>query len=113
MCHLLLLMPLVALPLFWFLPITIAAPIYAGVVALSAWLYVYVFKAWLRPVVTGKEYIINSTGEVIDAQGNRVHVRVHSEIWSAESSDTLQPGDRIIVTGLESLTLKVEKAPQN
>jgi membrane protein implicated in regulation of membrane protease activity len=113
MCHLLLLMPLVALPLFWFLPMTAAASIYTGVVALSAWLYVYVFKAWSRPVVTGKEYIINSTGEVMDAQGHTLHVRVHSEIWSAESSDTLQPGDRIKVTGIESLTLKVEKAPQN
>jgi membrane-bound serine protease (ClpP class) len=102
-------MPLIALPLFWFLPITAAALIYAGIIALSAWLYVYVFKAWSQPVITGKEYSINSSGEVIDVKGHRLHVRVHSEIWSAESNDTLQPGDSIKVTGMESLTLKVEK----
>jgi membrane-bound serine protease (ClpP class) len=113
MCHLLLLMPLVALPLFWFLPIAAAASLYAVVVALSAWLYVYVFKAWKRPVVTGKEFLVNSTGEVMDVQGHTLHVRVHSEIWSAESGEPLQPGDLVKVTGMESLTLTVEKAPQN
>jgi membrane-bound serine protease (ClpP class) len=110
MCHVLLLMPLLALPLFWFLPLAAATTLYAVVIALSAWLYVYVFKAWVRPVITGKEYILNSVGEVVDVQGHTLHVRVHSEIWSAESDEILAPGDRVKVTGMECFTLIVKSA---
>jgi len=109
MYHLLLLMPLIALPLFWILPLSAAAPVYGVIIALSAWLYIYVFKAFERPVVTGREDILHSVGKVIDVHGRTSHVRVHSEIWAAESSDALQPGDKVKVIGMEELTLKVEK----
>jgi membrane-bound ClpP family serine protease len=64
-------------------------------------------------VVTGKEYFVNSTGEVMDVQGQKSRFRVHSEIWSAESVDTLRPGDLVKVTDMDSLMLTVEKAPKN
>jgi membrane protein implicated in regulation of membrane protease activity len=112
MCHLLLLMPLIALPLFWILPLTEAISLYSAIVVLSAWLYVYVFKALARPVVSGKEEIMHSVGKVIDVQGHTLHVKVHSEIWTATSSDNLQPGDTVKVTGMEELKLKVEKKPE-
>lgn len=113
MCHLLLLMPLVALPLFWLLPIAIAAPIYGGIVVLSAWLYIFVFKALSRPIVSGKEEILHSTGEVVDVNDHEVHVRIHNELWNTESSDTLRPGGRVKVIDMENLILKVKKIPTN
>jgi len=83
--------------------------LYAGVVLLSAWLYIYVFKALSRPVVTGKEDILHSVGKVIDIHDHTVFVRIHGENWTAKSSDLLQVGDVVKVTGMDELILTVEK----
>lgn len=109
MCHILLLMPLLALPLFWLLPLSIALPIYLAIVLLSAWLYLYVFKALSRPVVTGRQEMLHSTGTVVDVEGQSLHVRVHGEVWVAEASDKLLPGEKVVVTGMNGLTLKVHR----
>lgn len=112
MCHLVLLMPFLALPVFWLLPLSVAASIYSVVLGVSAWLYIYVFKALSRPVVCGREEILHARGEIIDVHDHQLHVRVHSEVWGGESSDTLSPGDKVEVVDMEDLKLKVKKVQQ-
>ncbi len=112
MCHLILMMPLLALPMFWFLPLDVAAPVYAVVVGVSIWLYWYVMQSMHRPVETGAEEIRHATGKVIEVGSRLVQVRVHSEIWSAESADKLRRNDLVEVIGIDGLRLKVRRAQQ-
>ncbi len=107
MCHLPLMMPILGLAVYWFWPVSTATYIYIVILVLSAWLYYYVIKAMRRPVVSGMESILHSTGEVISSEGNTVRVRVQSEIWNAESTDELQASDRVEIIGIKGLQLKV------
>lgn len=110
MCHIILLMPLLTLPIFWLVPLDIALPVYLVIVALSAWFYYFVVVVMRKPVATGIEHLLQSQGEVIDVHDGYLHVRVDSEIWQAESSEHLQPGDRVSVTGFDHMHLKVTRS---
>jgi inner membrane protein len=109
MCHLLLLMPVLALPVFWLLPWPLALSTYAVVTALSAWLYWLALRAMRRPVVTGREELIGSKGEVAEAGGRQLSVRVHGEVWNARSKDRIEKGDRVQVDGMDGLILRVSR----
>lgn len=108
MCHLILMMPVLGLPVFWLLPMSVAAPVYAVITVLSAVLYFFTWRAMRRPVQTGSEEMLRSIGEVIEARGHIALVRVHSEIWDAESSEKLRKGDRVKVLSIDGLTLRVQ-----
>lgn len=109
MCHLLLLLPLIALPAFWLLPLGAALLVYGSVVALSLWTYWYVMQSMRRPIVAGREELLHATGRVLDVRGKSAQVRVHSEIWSAVSADRLRPNDAIEVLGIDGLKLRVRR----
>ena len=109
MCHLILLMPLLALPVFWLLPLPAALLAYAGVAALSGWLYWLAFRAMRRPVVTESEDLVGSIGEVIEAHPRHVSVRVHGEVWSANTKDKVRKGDKVRVGGIDGLVLSVSR----
>ena len=67
-----------------------------------------VLKARHKPIVSGREELLGSVGEVIEAVDNFGRVIVHSENWQAKSNVPLLPGQRIRVAGIEGLTLIVE-----
>jgi len=60
MCYLILMMPPLALPVFWLWPLEIAAPAYWDVLALSAWIYYLTIKDMRRPVKTGQEALLDT-----------------------------------------------------
>jgi membrane-bound serine protease (ClpP class) len=70
-----------------------------------------VAKARHKPIISGSEELIGSTGEVIEAIEKDGRVRVHSEIWNAKSKIPIPLGKNIRVIGIEGLTLIVE--PEN
>lgn len=107
MCHLLLLMPLVALPMFWFLPLAVAAPIYGVILALSAWLYLLMMRAMHKPLLLGRASLLHKRGVVLDREDDGLRVRVRSEVWQAHSNDPLGPGDIVEVVGSDGLVLEV------
>lgn len=109
MCHLLLLMPLVALPLFWRLPLAVALPSYATVVAISGWLYWLAMRAMRRPIVSGREGLLGSVGDVVHVGRDRLSVRIHGEVWTATSPDNLRIGERVRVTRIDGLVLGVSR----
>lgn len=109
MCHLILLAPVVALAVFWIWPLTVAAPVYAAVFILSLWMYAFIWRAMRRPVQGGREEMLHSIGEVVEVQGQTLHIRTHHEIWNAESHESLRPGDRVKVVGMSGLILQVER----
>jgi membrane protein implicated in regulation of membrane protease activity len=110
MCHLILLLPILALPLFWFLPMSVAAPAYGAVLIVSVWVYVVAMRAMQRPVQTGVEALVHHTGEVIGQEDGDYQVRLGSEIWNAESKDKLQAGDPIEAVSVEGLRLRIRRS---
>lgn len=58
-------------------------------------------------VVSGKEQMIGATGHVIDWAGNRGHVHVHGERWSARGVEGLGAGQIVEVRGIDGLMLTV------
>ena len=68
-------------------------------------------KARRRPVVTGREALVGSVGEVLEVSAAGAWARVHGELWQVASREPLAPGAHIRVTGVDGLTLNV--TPQN
>lgn len=110
MCHLILLLPVLALPVWWLLPPGEAAAIYAVVLIPSAAVYWLAVRAWRAPLLTGTAPLRGATGTVRRADGRCGAVWVASELWSATSADgPLAVGDEIEVVDIDGLTLRVRK----
>jgi len=110
MCHLILVMPVIALPLLWLLPLGEGIALYAVVLLVTGVVYWLAIKAMRAPVVSGIETLLRSVGSVRFAAGRRGTVWVASELWSAESSDVpLAVGDSVEVVGFKGLRLTVRK----
>jgi membrane-bound serine protease (ClpP class) len=94
------------------IPIQASWQVVAGLTAVSAAFFLGVLglamRARGRPVLTGAEEMIGSVGEVVQWAGSKGRVRVHGEIWSAESALILAEGQKVRVTGRTGLTLAVE-----
>ncbi len=113
MCHLILMMPLLGLAVFWFLPLSTALAVYAVIAAISLAVYRLILRSMHRPIETGKEALLRRTARVIEVGERRLLVRVGGEIWTAESPDTLQEGETVQVVGVEGLMLKVQRRPDH
>lgn len=112
MCHLVLLLPILGLAVFWIWPLPVAIPVYAVVAALSGLLYAFVLKAMRKPVRTGKEHLVGAVGTVVARTDAGIEVRVESELWTADAMDAgLDVGDVVRVVGLEGLKLVVSREP--
>lgn len=109
MCHVLLLLPVLALPLFWVMPLPLAGAAYGIVLLFSVWLYRTTVRSMKRPVETGVERIQREVGEIVEVKGRKATVRLQNELWHCEGSD-LKPGDLVKVTGVDGLNLRVEKS---
>jgi membrane protein implicated in regulation of membrane protease activity len=111
MCHLILLMPVLALPIFWLLPPGLSIPAYAIIVAVTALLYRLIARSMGRQPETGKEGLIGVAGEVVSRLGpaNHAHylVRSQGELWSASSPDVPQTGERVNVAAVDGIRLVV------
>ncbi len=70
----------------------------------TAWLAV---RARRRPVTTGVEQLLGAEGVALGAIAGRGRVRIVGEEWTAESAEPVADGARVVVEGIEGLTLKV------
>jgi membrane-bound serine protease (ClpP class) len=60
-----------------------------------------------RPVVSGREQLIGSTGVVLETGTAQTFARVQGEMWQVQSSTPLAPGERVRVMAMDGLTLTV------
>jgi len=111
MCHLVLFLPVFALPVFWLLPWPEATGVYVAVLALSAWLYYVIIKLMHRPSVIGEHTLIGRCGTVVQAEGSCGLARIGRELWRIESSRDLRDRDPVTVTGRRGLVLQVSTTP--
>lgn len=110
MCHLMLVMPVLALPVLWLLPLGEGVSLYAVVLLVTGAVYWLALKAMRAPIKSGTETLLRSRGQMRAAEGRRGSVWVASELWSAESRDgLLAVGDAVEVVGFEGLKLIVKK----
>jgi len=109
MCHLILMLPLLALVVFWIWPAWISVPFYVVVVLASGFMYYFLMCAMRRPIQTGVEGLLQSTGQVIEVINGIFLIQLHSEIWHARSPDQLHSGDMVKIVGLDGLILDVQK----
>jgi membrane-bound serine protease (ClpP class) len=67
-------------------------------------------KAQKRKPTTGVEGLINETAEVITDLNPNGLIKIHGEIWNAESSEgTVQKGTKVIIVSVSDLKLMVKK----
>lgn len=89
----------------------VAWPLIASVAAVSALFLIFVvgmaLKARRRPVVSGREELIGSIGEMLeDARGEGL-ARIHGELWKVRSAAALVRGQKVRVVGIDGLVLEV------
>ncbi len=110
MCHVLLLLPVLALPVFWFWPLEIALPLYGVAGVASVGIYALVYRAWRTPLAHGPQTLIGAIGCVISAERQRAILRLGGELWLADvQGQPLTPGEQAEVVGIHGLQLKARK----
>src|SRR6267154_785157 len=90
------------------IPVSLALGIAA---AGAAFLFLAVgmaLKAHRRPVVSGREELLGSTGQTLDHED---WARIHGETWRIRSSVPLKAGQRVRVVAIHGLTLEVVPDP--
>ncbi len=109
MCHIVLLSPVLALPLFLFLPFRTAFPAYLTVVIATGFVYFKIIAAIKAKVRTGLEGMTEGEAVVIEDIDPEGKVKFENEIWAATAhGQRLRKGKRVRICGAEGLTLIVE-----
>jgi membrane-bound serine protease (ClpP class) len=92
----------------------VSLPLIATLSVTTAGFFLFVVgaavKARNRPVVSGMEELLGATGEAIEDFTGKGRIRIHGEIWWAESAVPLQGGDKVRVDSIEGLVLRVHPA---
>ena len=84
------------------------------VLSLSAILLMLVtlgIRAQRQPAVTGESGMLQSFGSALTSidPGGMGRVATRGEIWTATSSEPIQAGDRVVITGIKGLLLTVRR----
>ena len=111
MCHLILLLPLIMLPVFWLMPAQLAVPVYILAGVTSGLTYWFVAKSMKKPVVTGTQALVGASAEVVSRiQRGKLDdflVRAEGELWTARGTPSIQPGDRVTIQSVDGIKLAV------
>ena len=98
-------MPGFGIPWTVIVPVALASALFIFFVAGMA------LKSWKRPVVSGREEMIGSSGQVVqDFDGSDGWARVHGETWRIRCSQPLRQGQKVRVLRMDGLILDVEPA---
>jgi membrane protein implicated in regulation of membrane protease activity len=113
MCHVLLLMPVIALPVFWLTPLSFAIPFYLIIMVISILLYRAIAKSMRQPLETGALRLIGSEADVVSrlSPGHSAQyvVRSGGEMWTARCADVLQPRETVSIAAIRGIGLVVER----
>jgi len=67
-------------------------------------------RAQMKKATTGKKGLVGEEGIALGNLNLEGQVSVHGEVWKAVSSEKIKKGDKVEVTSVEGLTLRVKKA---
>ncbi len=109
MCHLLFVLPVVALVLFFFLPAAQATYLSIPLFLIFFSLTWVMWKDLRRPVSTGIEGLVGSRAQVVSKTKYGVKVSLKGELWDVVCGDELSVGETVRVTGFERMKLVVHR----
>jgi len=113
MQHIILMLPLVGIIVFWIFPTGIAIPIYLLILMISGMLFWAIVRAIKKHPKTGAEGLIGATARIVSSlqTSNEAQyvVRIQGELWNASSSDILNVGELVTITSVNGLTLLVKR----
>ena len=98
MCHLFFALPLLALPVFWLWPVSVALPLYVVAVAGALLAYAYAWKAWRMPRMNGLDAMLGMQGKVVATGAREVRVGVATAGWRVDGDDAVASVAGIDVT---------------
>ncbi len=114
MCHLILLLPVLGLPLFWLLPLGYALPSYIVLVLISAFFYWLIMREMKKPMQDGFQSLIGTQAKVVSklmSDGSAKYlVRSQGELWSAHTRDTIEVGEQVNIVAVKGIGIVVERA---
>jgi membrane-bound ClpP family serine protease len=113
MCHLIFLLPIFGLPVFWFFPFKTALILYLAICAISLFLYFKIFQAMRARVRNGLAAMLGNTGVVLQDIDPEGKIKYFTEIWNAvaEGKKFLK-GEKVIISGFSfGLRIIVKEAP--
>lgn len=117
MCHLVLLIPLIGLPVFWVMPLPAASLTYGALLIVSALLYFSLMKSMRMRPVTGMESLMGREAKVVSKSQFGRHteylVRLNGELWRAYSLHSLQPEQRVFIAGQDGIGLVVKEKDED
>jgi membrane-bound serine protease (ClpP class) len=87
----------------------IAAMAFAGALVLLA-IVSFAVRARRRPVVSGVEGLTLELAEAIEDFEHQGLVRVHGELWTAQSTEPVRAGQRLKIRKVDGLVIQVEPA---
>jgi membrane-bound ClpP family serine protease len=103
-------LPLLGLGLFYFLPFWMGLPIYLFLLFISGLMYYGMFTVMgkKRKVQTGFEEMIGEEALVLEDINPEGKIRIHNELWTARAQGgRFLKGERVRISGHEGLTLIV------
>lgn len=109
MCHIVVLLPVLAVAIFLFLPPGQAAFISVPLFLIFFWLAWIMWKDFRRPVSTGIEGLLGNRVQVVSKTNYGAKVSLKGELWDVVCGDELSLGETVRVTGFERMTLIVRK----
>ena len=90
----------------------VSLPLILALALLSAGFFMFVVGAAIqarrRPVVSGREELLQASGEVLEDFAGSGLIRVHGEVWQAVTKVPLRRGEKVRVRSVEGLVLNVE-----
>ncbi|MEE9160229.1 MAG: nodulation protein NfeD [Gammaproteobacteria bacterium] len=96
--------------------LTISIPLIIAVSIMTSGFFLVVirlaFKAHKKPVVSGAEEMLGSIGQVMEDFENSGFIHIHGETWQVESTTPMHRGDKVEVTEMTGLTLKVKSVKE-
>lgn len=107
--HLLVLLPVIALALFFVLPWPVALPTYGAVAVASAVIFAAGLRALRQPAKTGAEGMIGGAARVVEPLRPHGVVRYGGELWQAVADEPLEPGTWVHIIGVSGLTVTVRR----
>ena len=112
MCHLIFLLPIFGLPVFWIFPFNMALPTYVFIVGISILLYYKIFQAMHAKVRNGQEAMLGKTGVVLENIDPEGKIKYATEIWNAAADGKkFLVGEKVVINGFSyGLSVTVEEA---
>jgi membrane protein implicated in regulation of membrane protease activity len=114
MHHLILLLPIIGIIVFWLMPLNIAIPSYLAILLVSGLMYWAILRAIRKVPTTGANSLVGMEARVMSRLGPKDEaqylVEADGEMWSANSSDTMEPGETATIIAVEGIKLIVKRS---